>query len=380
MTRALTLATDATPTRLLKPGAQLPQFQKLPLNVKRLLHMLSYKRPAGSAAEAAFVQQYVAVRGARPDAYGNQWFVVPEKDGSASKMLWSSHTDTVHKEEGKQTVRYYAAQAWTEGSNCLGADCAVGVWLMTEMIGAGVPGTYIFHIEEEIGGNGSAWIAERMADTLKKHDFAVAFDRKGTNEIITEQWKGPTASDAFAESLAAALAGFDYKPSPLGSFTDTANYAGLIPECTNIGVGYHGQHTKDEWLDVDHAVRLRDALVTADLSGLVVARDPTEVPAWKKWGRRWSSAKVYQWGKTGLVENEGTPAAGAGGASEAAWEDQVNEDAAGSVQGATDGRGGSITSLEDFCFYEPDLTAEFIAECGFDLDDLLEWGQGKMRN
>lgn len=385
--RLITPANDALTPRLLAPGADLPRFKQLPVSVKRLLHMLSYKRPAASATEAEFIEKYVIPCGARADTFGNYWFAVPEADGSASKILWSSHTDTVHKEAGKQTVSYYAGQTWTEKSNCLGADCGVGVWLMLEMISARVAGTYVFHAEEEIGGNGSAWVAAKGADLLKNFDFAIAFDRKGTNEIITEQWKGRTASDVFAESLASVLDGFGYKPSPLGSFTDTANYAEIIAECTNIGVGYYGQHTKDEWLDVDHAVRLRDALVTADWSGLVKARDPTEVPAWKGWGKRSGGAKVYAWGHTAYIQAK-ADADAAGEAVGAPWAEEdiarvlASHEGSGASEeaGSRGWHGKGVTCLEDFCFYEPDLAAEFIAECGFDLDDLLEWSEGRRRN
>ena len=41
------------------------------------------------------------------------------------------------------------------------------------------------------------------------------------------------------------------KPSTFGSFTDSANYTGLIQECTNIAVGYKSQHTRDEQFDLE---------------------------------------------------------------------------------------------------------------------------------
>jgi hypothetical protein len=40
-------------------------------------------------------------------------------------------------------------------SNCLGADCTTGVWLILEMIKANVPGVYVIHSDEEVGGKGA---------------------------------------------------------------------------------------------------------------------------------------------------------------------------------------------------------------------------------
>jgi hypothetical protein len=45
-------------------------------------------------------------------------------------------------------------------SSCLGADDAAGVWLLCEMIRAGIPGLYVFHRNEERGGRGAEFFAK----------------------------------------------------------------------------------------------------------------------------------------------------------------------------------------------------------------------------
>ena len=55
------------------------------------------------------------------------------------------------------------------------------------MIAADVPGTYIFHREEEIGGKGSGWIADNKDNWLSNYSSCIAFDRYGNNSIITHQ-------------------------------------------------------------------------------------------------------------------------------------------------------------------------------------------------
>lgn len=236
-----------------------------------LLQMLRYMRPSFSVTEVMFAEKYLIPLGVQPDEAGNLWLEV----GEGSRILWSSHIDTVHKQEGVQRILYGAGMASAHKSSCLGADCTVGVWLMMHMIKAGVHGTYIFHVGEEVGGTGSKHIATKTPERLSQFDFAIAFDRKGTDEIITHQMMDRCASEAFAESLGNLLYPLEYSASDGGTFTDTANYASIIPECTNISVGYYKQHQSAEYLDVKHACRLLDRLVAIDWSGLVCARDPT---------------------------------------------------------------------------------------------------------
>lgn len=238
--------------------------------VATLLEMLTYKRPAYSPTEAAFIARYLTPLGIQRDDGGNLWLQIGN-----SPILWSSHTDTVHKQDGRQTIEYGDGVVTASRSNCLGADCTVGVWIMREMIQAGIPGTYVFHAAEEIGGIGSDWIAQNTPDRLANIQFAIAFDRMGTTEIITHQVSQRCASDAFAHSLASILRPLKYQPSDGGTFTDTANYADIIPECANLAVGYYRQHRSDEWQDVRHACALLDTLLVADWSRLTCERDPT---------------------------------------------------------------------------------------------------------
>ena len=83
------------------------------------------------------------------------------------------------------------------------------------------------------------------------------------------------ASDAFAESLAEQLHG--YAPDSTGLFTDTHNYTGLVPECTNLSVGYEAAHTSKETVNVYHASALLESLLALDVERRVCARDPATV-------------------------------------------------------------------------------------------------------
>lgn len=241
-------------------------------SMRSLMSMLTYARPAGSASETAFIRAFIEPLGVNRDGAGN----LIKRIGTAP-VLWSCHTDTVHKTGGRQDIATYDGTVGLMAgstSSCLGADDTAGVWLMSEMILANVPGLYIFHRAEEIGGIGSRFIADKTPALLSGIDYAIALDRKGTGSVITHQM-GRCCSDAFAVSLAAALGG-QFVPDDTGLFTDTANYTGLIGECTNLSVGYEKAHSAKEWLDVDFLFSLRDTLIHLDHSAIVLSREAGE--------------------------------------------------------------------------------------------------------
>jgi hypothetical protein len=248
-------------------------------SIHTMLHMLAYKRPSGSKTERKFIRQFILPLGVWMDRAGNLYKRIPQSSGACSNVLWSCHTDTVHNAGGTQLVEAVGDTAIlpnTSKSNCLGADDTAGVWLMCELIKARKPGLYIFHRAEEIGLVGSSYIADHTPELLQGIEIAIALDRKGTKDVITFQQGARCASEAFADSLSSGL-GMDYHPSPDGVYTDTASYMGLVPECTNISVGYFAQHSRKEVQDLGHLDNLREALLALDLSKLEVARDPSVI-------------------------------------------------------------------------------------------------------
>jgi hypothetical protein len=180
----------------------LPAPKERPEHTKRLLEMLSYRRPGGSKTERKFIRRYLAPLSMQIDQYGNHI----KRIGDAP-ILWSCHTDTVHKFGGRQHTKIQSniVSANDAQSNCLGADCTAGVWLMTEMIRANIPGLYVFHREEESGGMGSNWLLKNTPELLEGIKYAIAFDRRGNKSVITHQFGGRCCSDAFAASLANAI-------------------------------------------------------------------------------------------------------------------------------------------------------------------------------
>lgn len=249
-----------------------------------LFYMLTTKRPGNSRGEKLFIQNYIdTLPGVWSDNYGNRHVTIGD-----SPVLWSSHTDSVHSDSGFQTIVKDGDMIRLhrhEKASCLGADCATGVWLMRHMILRGVPGHYIFHRDEESGGKGSSWLASNLAKGFAKFQFAIALDRKGYSSVITHQG-GRCCSNTFASALATQLGG-KYAPDSTGLFTDTANYTRLVPECTNLSVGYGAQHTSNEQQNVRFALELLEKLTVLDVSKLPVERKTTDTDYdpidWKKY-------------------------------------------------------------------------------------------------
>lgn len=244
-----------------------------------LLDMLTYMRPSDSDTEREFIRRYIEpLPGVMCDTSGNYHVII----GDDSPIVWSCHTDTVHKHSGRQTVHYDPltgivglSKKAKRYADCLGADDTAGVWLCRQMVLKGIPGHYIFHHAEEAGGIGSNGLADDEPALLDGCLFAIALDRKGTSDVITRQM-GECASDAFAWSLAGELnkGGLAYRPSDKGIFTDTANYTGIVGECTNLSVGYELAHSPRETLNVLFLGRLLDALCRIDVTQLVSQRKP----------------------------------------------------------------------------------------------------------
>lgn len=249
-------------------------------DVQFITELHTFCRAEDSQGEAEFIRRYIdTLDGIRADAYGNRHLTIGE-----SKILFSCHTDTVHSPKCKSRQTVTATTQSSEvilslGKNpkghCLGADDGAGVWIMLEMIRAGVDGNYVFHRAEESGGKGSSFIANHTPHALDHIEFAIAFDRKGTDSIITNQM-GRTASDKFA-NLFADVIGMEHSADPTGMFTDTANYTDLVSECTNVSVGYEDAHSSKETLNVSYLIELRDALIKADWTRLQAYRDPSVI-------------------------------------------------------------------------------------------------------
>lgn len=255
--------------------------------VKRELYAaIELCRGNGSNAEAEYVA-YLAKRGPTMiDTNGNLHF---DLRNGESTTLFCAHTDTVHRETAPKWNKFDEYEEngyqWVKGTDkALGADDGAGIAILLTLMQCNVPGYYVFFRGEECGGIGSDGLAKEMPDLLEEFQRAIAFDRRGYDDVITYQFHGRCASDEFAQALADELNGLDgdfmYSPCDTGVFTDTANLVDYIPECTNIGVGYFDEHSHKESQNVTHLQQLAIACVNVQWEALPTERKiaPYEEP------------------------------------------------------------------------------------------------------
>lgn len=242
--------------------------------------MLTYKRRGRGVTEAAFLAKYIETL---PDVYvdefGNYTVEVLNPDGTQATSMFTAHTDSVHRTEGVGKIcvdPVMGIVSCGEGNECLGADDATGMYLMINMINKQVPGFYCFFRDEESGGKGSKWFTQNRAAEVAHIHRCISFDRCSfTNDVITEQAYGKCASDQFALRLAQALScgPYKYTPNDTGIYTDSAEFVDLIPECTNISVGYYNEHGANETQDLYILNHLYERLPTIDWEALEVYRE-----------------------------------------------------------------------------------------------------------
>ena len=266
------------------------------VNQKTLLKFLSTVRPARTVGEEAHVVTIVKLAeklGYEPyqDAHGN--IVVDNLGSSAqSRVMFTSHTDSIHRSATHTTQKLKrdgdtitVDLTKTPESTCLGADDATGNYIMLRLLQACVKGVYVFFRDEEIGGLGSSYFATNpmVKPLIDQMTHCISFDRMGYDSIITHQACGRCASDMFADELGKRIKAadptgtLDLYADPTGSFTDSANFADLISECSNISVGYFKQHTVKESQDIGFVEKLTAALEKVDWETLPAHRDPLEI-------------------------------------------------------------------------------------------------------
>lgn len=334
------------------------QTQTAPLaldeSLATLMSMLRWRRPAFTKTERLFVREFITPLGVRIDGYGNLIKVI----GDNPTVLWSCHTDTVHQMGGKQLIvldgDIIRLSSTENASNCLGADDTTGVWLMREMILAKRPGLYVFHRAEEVGCKGSTWIKNNTPELLTGIKAAIAFDRRGKDSVITHQSSGRTASNAFGDALSAIL-GNGYTRDDTGLFTDTDTYSGIVPECTNLSVGYEHAHSRKETQDARFALWLRDKMLALDINDLVIERDPAvsdygdDYRGYDSW-RGWNYDSLSSVSKATQTGYKAVP---------------VGRDDYGPE--------GHSLSLLELCKTYPDLVADFLESEGFSTEALEDY-------
>jgi hypothetical protein len=241
--------------------------------------MISVKRPYGGFGEGAALAY---IHKLAPD-HATTWIDtagnlhIDTRQDKSHRTLFVAHVDTVHREDGKNAFTIDDKGVYHASGAALGADDGAGIAILSVLMQT-VPAYFLLARGEEVGGHGSKFVAKNFPKLLAGFDRAIAFDRRGSSDIITHQFGGRSASDAFAEALSDQLnnLGLLYMPAE-GIYTDTAEFTDLIPECTNISCGYQFEHSDKEQLDSVYLAQLCEAALQVDWDSLPVVRVPGRV-------------------------------------------------------------------------------------------------------
>lgn len=265
------------------------------LILETFLRLTSRTYPYGTEDELvdSMIEQGIFPYDIQKDTHGNYFYKIGQ-----SRTIFASHLDTVSKELVQVVHTFDDDIIGTDGKTTLGADDKAGVTILLHLMQNDVPGLYYFFIGEEVGCIGSGLASSKSISDFKgKYDRIISFDRRGTDSVITYQSSTRCCSDEFADSLAKQLnlSGMSYKKDDGGVYTDSAEFIDIIPECTNISVGYYKEHTFNETQDIKHLENLANACLLVDWENLPTKRDMTkkEYKPYKSWGGS------YNYGNTG---------------------------------------------------------------------------------
>lgn len=261
-----------TPKKLDLRPVQLTNLDDVRLTFVQLTH-----RTCPHGFEEDLYGQALTALGFRQDVSGN--YVCHVGTEEQQQIMFAAHLDDVSSTIRKVKHKYKDADRRviaSGGKTILGADDKSGVTILLHMLHHAVPGTYYLFVGEEVGCLGSKDAAKLGVGTYKA---CISFDRMGYDDVITHQVGMRTASDAFAQAVSDQLnglvQGFSYKPCDGGVYTDSNSFADSIPECTNISVGYKGQHGNGEVQDILWLETLAWACTQVDWQSLPIERDPT---------------------------------------------------------------------------------------------------------
>lgn len=246
---------------------------------RTLARALSMQRPHNSEGTVRLTKwlQDNAPAHARVSVDGAGNLHVDTRSAPHHRTLFVSHVDTVHRKPGPNKI-HKTPTHWHAKGAPLGADDGAGVAMLMHLLHGGVNAYYVFTQGEECGGIGATFLADKHAALLSEFDRAIAFDRRGVDSVITHQGYGRCCSDDFADALSDSLnqdARLMYLPDSTGVYTDTAEFTDIIPECTNISVGYEHEHSDRECLNLSHFVALADQVIKIQWDALPTSRDPS---------------------------------------------------------------------------------------------------------
>lgn len=189
-------------------------------------------------------------------------FIILKSDDKVKPML-CVHLDTIntHSKCGDDKFNFTDIVDFQEGMmlkpttnlSCLGADDRAGVYIVMKYYNQLIEKYHIgIFCDEEIGAKGSGSMC-----TLENVSCFIGLDREGTKQVATYGYDNSELLSKFTNL------GFN---EHFGSFTDASVLAQMFNKsCCNLSVGYHYQHTADEFVLYDGIIHTIEVLLSVDL-------------------------------------------------------------------------------------------------------------------
>jgi len=159
---------------------------------------------------------------------------------NGADVLAVAHLDVVM--ENNFTINYQKSDHPIV-SNCPQLDDRLGVWVLLKllpMLDSDMKYDILLTDSEEVGASTAAYF-----NTEKQYRYIFEFDRAGT-DLVTYQY----SDDDWDRSVSAIT------KVGQGSFSDVSYLDHLCCKGMNIGVGYHGQHTRQCYANLADTVKM----------------------------------------------------------------------------------------------------------------------------
>ncbi len=179
------------------------------------------------------------------------------RKSTEKSILLSAHMDTYTDFSPDAPIVKQGNCLYRPG-NILGADDRAGIALILDVlrifseIKNGYSIKYLFTTSEEHSPHGVESVDPAFFDNV---EFALSLDRKGCRDIVYKSRAVDYSSPEFANKIShisASLFGNDGAYIPCeGGISDLRIWSQLDIESVNLSIGYFGEHTRDECLDLN---------------------------------------------------------------------------------------------------------------------------------
>ena len=132
----------------------------------------------------------------------------------------------------------------------LGADDKNGIWVILNLLQAGVPVNFLFCHGEEVGCVGSSQVVadEDLGKLIESCSFGIIIDRRNPGDIIGYENKYCMCLDDKIQTYAEQN-GYAFSCAR-GSCSDADKVSQLL-ECVNLSCGYYDAHTSTEYTNLN---------------------------------------------------------------------------------------------------------------------------------